>query len=214
MSRGFFITGTDTGVGKTWTALSLLHDLNQRGLSTAAMKPVATGCKLTAQGLRNSDAERLMAGASVKLPYSQVNPYPFAPSIAPHIAAAESETPIRVEKIEEIYRSISTSADFVIIEGIGGWKVPLNDQVTMADLVRVLGLPVVLVVGLRLGCLNHALLSSASIISDGANLAGWVANTLNPAMDKLAENIATLTQLIPAPLLGTIPYLPQRSQTG
>lgn len=206
MTLGWFITGTDTGVGKTEIALALMAALQARGLRVAAMKPVASGCIATVQGLCNEDALRLQVQASIRLPYERVNPYAFAPPIAPHLAAAAAGISIDCAQIAGSYGVLSADADAVIVEGAGGWLAPLDDQITMADLAARLQLPVILVVGMRLGCLNHALLSAAAIAQSGQALAGWVANEMSPGMDSLADNVASLRQRLPAPLLGQIPY--------
>lgn len=209
MSAGWFIAGTDTGVGKTTVARALLIALNARGYRTAAMKPVASGCSVTADGLRNADAETLRSTCSVSLAYETVNPYAFEPAIAPHIAAHQAGRPILIPSIVATYDDIVRNRpDRIIVEGVGGWRVPLNDRQTTAELAAALGLPVILVVGLRLGCLNHALLTARDIARSGIVLTGWVANTVTEAMPAMAENIATLRASLSAPLLALIPYAP------
>lgn len=207
MTRGFFITGTDTEVGKTWVSAALLAALAARGHTTAAMKPVSAGCAETAEGLRNEDALILQRHATLALPYEQVNPYAFAPAIAPHIAAARIGRRIDIAPVKAIFNRIGPQADYIIVEGAGGWRVPLNEHETIADLARALGLPVILVVGMRLGCINHALLSCESIAGHGVTLAGWVANGILSDFAELQENIDTLRQRIGAPLLGVIPHM-------
>ena len=209
MSKGFFITGTDTEVGKTWCSLGLMAALQQQGKRVAAMKPVASGCTVMPDGLRNDDALRLQAQASFALPYTQVNPYAFEPAIAPHIAAAQSGAIINLDTIVETLRSIEGKADITIVEGVGGWQVPLNETESVADLARALNLPVILVVGLRLGCINHALLSAESIRAGGCRLAGWIGNVVDAAMAEPQQNIAAIRQRIGAPLLGIVPYQSQ-----
>jgi dethiobiotin synthetase len=204
--RGYFITGTDTGVGKTVVTLGLMHALQSRGNTVVAMKPVAAGCESTPAGLRNDDALRLQQQASIELDYSQVNPYAFAPAIAPHLAAEQAGTQLDIKEICNIYREISMFSDCVLVEGAGGWQVPLNADETLADLACALGLEVILVVGLRLGCLNHALLSAQSIASNGCELAGWVANHILPDVEASAANINALESRLTCPRLGTIPY--------
>ncbi len=204
-TRGLFVTGTDTGVGKTVISLGLMQALQDRGLSVAAMKPVASGCERTPDGLRNDDAVQLQRQASIPLAYEQVNPYAFEPAIAPHLAADQAGQTVEIDKIYDIYQDIASSVDVVIVEGVGGWQVPLNSRETVADLAHGLGLDICLVVGLRLGCINHALLSAQAIESRGCTLAGWVANTLPPAMDALDDNINTLKQKLSSPLLGVVP---------
>ena len=205
---GYFITGTDTGIGKTVVTLCLMRWLQVRGLRVAAMKPVASGCERTPEGLRNEDALQLQRQASMPLDYGAVNPYAFEPPIAPHIAAQEAGEEIRIDTILHDMRQLAGEADIVCVEGVGGWLVPLNGRETVADLAVSLGLGVVLVVGMRLGCLNHALLSARAIEASGAPLAGWVANCMPPAADYLDENINTLKSMITAPLLGVVPAMP------
>ncbi len=204
---GYFITGTDTDIGKTWTSLGIVEALKRRGHTVGVMKPVSAGCAQTGAGLRNEDALLLQRHSNVELAYDQINPYAFAPAIAPHIAAAEAAMRMDIETLHAQFQAIAAQSDCVVVEGAGGWQVPLNDFQTMAELAKRLALPVCLVVGLRLGCLNHALLTVASIRASGLPLAGWVANQLTPEMARLDENIATLERMIEAPLLGRIPYL-------
>ncbi len=206
-SPGYFITGTDTGVGKTVVTLGLMQWLQDRGQLVAAMKPVASGCERGEGGLRNADALLLQRQASMTLPYEQINPYSFEPAIAPHVAAAEAGVRIETDTIAAGCRALLGIADRVCVEGVGGWLVPLNERETVADLAVTLGLEVVLVVGIRLGCLNHALLSARAIESSGLSLAGWVANRLPPDAEYADENIAALEARLAAPLLGIIPPL-------
>lgn len=209
MGRGLFVTGTDTGIGKTWVALGTMAFLRARGFSVAGMKPVASGCRMDAQGLRNEDAELLRAAATSEVPYEQVNPFAFGPPVAPHIAAAEAGVAISLERIAAAYRTLAAGADWCIVEGIGGWLVPLGPRATVADMAARLALPVVLVVGVRLGCLNHALLSVQGIRARGCRLLGWVANVLAPEKAaRPAQNIAALAERIEAPLLGAVPWQP------
>ena len=211
-TSGYFITGTDTDVGKTVITLGLMQYLQQQGKTVAAMKPVASGCAKTSGGLRNDDAVQLLQQSSICLDYDLVNPYAFEPAIAPHIAAAQCGVRIEPEKIQRVYVALTEQADCVLVEGVGGWQVPLNDEVTMADLAVLLGLDVILVVGIRLGCLNHALLTAAAIQSSGLKLAGWVANCLPSIQAEAAdENINALKSMISAPLLGIVPALPRVS---
>lgn len=208
MSAAYFITGTDTDVGKTTIAAGLLHAAKMAGLSTAAGKPVASGCVVTPQGLRNSDALALLAQCSLPLTYAEVNPLAFEPAIAPHLAAREAGVALTVQSLLVPMRHIlDKQADFTLIEGAGGWRVPLADQDNLSDLAMALGLPVILVVGVRLGCINHALLSAEAIARDGLQLAGWVANIIDPKTSRLEENLATLAERLPAPCLGRVPKL-------
>ncbi|MDH5191666.1 MAG: dethiobiotin synthase [Gammaproteobacteria bacterium] len=206
MKQGYFITGTDTGVGKTLVSAGMMALLKSRGLRVGGMKPVAAGAQQTKSGLRNEDAELLLSMASVKTDYSLVNPYLFEPPIAPHIAAEETAQTISLEIIKDSFDQLSQQADCVVVEGAGGWLVPLNDQLSMANLAQQLGLPVILVVGLKLGCINHALLTAEKIMADGCVLAGWVANQIDPDMQCVQENIQSIQKRIPSELLGFIPY--------
>jgi|TARA_B110000259_G_scaffold618_2_gene855 dethiobiotin synthetase len=203
-----FITGTDTDVGKTVVACGLLAAANQQGLRTAAIKPVAAGCEVTEQGMTNSDALQLQAAASHKLSYQQINPIALVPAIAPHIAAAEAGVRMSASRLVGYCRGVSLMpVDLVVIEGAGGWRVPINSRETLADVARELECSVVVVVGMRLGCLNHALLTMEAIRRDGLQIAGWVANILDTDMPRLQENIDTLKQCINEPCLGTVPRL-------
>ena len=205
----YFITGTDTDAGKTTVASGLLHLARQHGLSTAALKPVASGSEQTAEGLRNSDALNLWAECSLELAYEAVNPFAFAPAIAPHIAASEAGVALSVDSLyPHVQALLQRNADFALVEGAGGWRVPLNLEEDLADLAIACQLPVILVVGVKLGCINHALLSVEAIVNDGLPLAGWVANVVDAQTSRLEENLATLQARMPAPCLGTIPRLP------
>ncbi len=211
MKAGWFVTGTDTEIGKTLVAAGLLHALAERGIRAAGMKPVASGCRRTAAGLRNDDAETLLRASGVEAAYEVVNPFAFEPPVAPHLAAAGAGETIRLERIRACCERLRAAADVVVVEGVGGWRVPLDDDLTVADIPRALGLDVILVVGIRLGCLNHALLSVESILGAGTKLAGWVANECAPGSLLVAANIAALRARIAAPLLGTVPYLEDTS---
>lgn len=206
MSGGWFVTGTDTGVGKTLVSRLLLEALQRAGHSAVGMKPVASGCHVTAAGLRSDDALELMAVSGVMADYADVNPYALASPCAPHIAAQEMGVAIQPERILESFRRLQQKSPWVVVEGVGGWRVPLGERLTMAEVAHDLGLPVILVVGLRLGCLNHALLTAEAIRRADIPLAGWVANLIDPAMTHVPENITTLAQKIEAPLLAQIPY--------
>jgi dethiobiotin synthetase len=206
--RGYFVTGTDTGIGKTRVSTGLLKALAKSGLTTVGMKPVASGAEMTQHGLRNQDALALQSAASLKRPYGLVNPYCFAPPVAPHLAAREVGVEIGLKTILDAYVGLCRDADAVVVEGVGGWQVPLSDELTLPDLARALGLPVVLVVGMRLGCLNHALLTARALRADGLRLAGWVANAIAPDFQRADENLATLRTALGAPLLGRLPHAP------
>lgn len=208
MREAYFIAGTDTDVGKTTIAAGLLHAARQLGLSTLAAKPVASGCEVTAKGLRNSDALALIDESSIKLPYDQVNPFAFEPAIAPHLAAREAGVALNVSALREaMHQVLAQGADFTLVEGAGGWRVPLSDHANLSDLAIALKLPVILVVGVRLGCINHALLSAEAIARDGLQLAGWVANIVDPRTSRLEDNLSSLAERLPAPCLGRVPWL-------
>ena len=207
MNKGYFITGSDTGCGKTEVTLALMHLLRARGERVLGMKPVAAGCAPTPEGLRNDDARRIQAAGSHPVAYPAINPYAFESAIAPHIAAARRGEAIRIDSLATAFRALARQADRVVVEGVGGWRVPLGPDGAVSDLAARLALPVVLVVGLRLGCINHALLTAEAIIADGLTLAGWVANRVDPQMAAAEENLATLERMIPAPCLGYLPYL-------
>ncbi len=201
--NAYFVTGTDTGVGKTFACCALLHRFAQDGHSTIGMKPVAAG--LDEQG-RNEDVELLRAASSVAAAPELVNPYAFSSPVAPHLAATEEGRDIRFAPIHQALGALRQQADVVIVEGVGGFRVPLGPEGDSADLAQTLGLPVILVVGMRLGCINHALLTVEAIQARGLKLAGWIANCIDPAMLKREENIATLLESINAPLLGTVDF--------
>ncbi|MDD1013675.1 dethiobiotin synthase [Pseudomonas rubra] len=208
MSRAYFIAGTDTDVGKTTIAAGLLHAARQAGLSTLGAKPVASGCEVSSKGLRNADALALIDESSLKLPYEQINPFAFAPAIAPHLAAREAGIALSVQSLLAPMREVlAKGADFTLIEGAGGWRVPLSDEANLSELAVALKLPVILVVGVRLGCINHALLTAEAIARDGLQLAGWVANIIEPRTSRLEENLASLAERLPAPCLGRVPKL-------
>ncbi len=208
MSRpaGFFIAGTDTGVGKTRAAVATVRALVRQGLKVAVMKPVAAGAAATAAGLRNEDALALIAAANVPAEYALVNPYCLRAPISPHLAAAEERAAIEIAPLAQAFGALARRADCVVVEGAGGWLAPIGAQETMADIARALGLPVVLVVGLRLGCLNHAQLTARAIEAGALRLGGWIANHLDPAFERLAENVATLERLLGRPPLAFIAH--------
>lgn len=199
-----FVTGTDTEIGKTHVACALLRSASARGLRCAGFKPIAAGAAENQQGqLRNEDALALMAASNVELPYERVNPVCFKPAIAPHIAAKMEDISVDVDNILTCEKQISSQCDLVVIEGAGGWRVPINEQMDFADLVALAGWPVVLVCGMRLGCINHSLLSAESI-ARRANLLGWVANVLPPRQTALEDNLLALQRRMPAPCLGRL----------
>lgn len=203
----YFITGTDTDCGKTLVTLGFMQLCLERGLKTAGMKPVAAGALLTHEGLLNPDALAIQGLSNPALSYAEVNPYCFEPAVAPHLAAKLAGASIDLGTIKGQYHQLCKSHEAVVVEGAGGWKVPLNDEQDTADLCRQLDLPVILVVGLRLGCINHALLSVEAILASGQPLLGWIANHIDANMSLAEDNIQTLKQRINAPLLGRIPRL-------
>jgi dethiobiotin synthetase len=203
--RGVFVTGTDTGVGKTLFSAALLLQLGANGVNAAACKPVAAGCRRERGQLINGDAELLAGVAPFGAPLAVVNPVALEPAIAPHIAAAEAGIRLDAAALAEACRAAAEGAEYLVVEGAGGWRVPLGPEGTLAEVAVALGLPVVLVVGLRLGCLNHALLSAEAISADGLALAGWVANPLDPAMPRRDANVATLARHLGAPPLAELP---------
>ncbi|HUX89549.1 MAG TPA: dethiobiotin synthase [Gallionellaceae bacterium] len=199
----YFVTGTDTGVGKTLASCALLHAFAAQGKRVAGMKPVAAGCD--EDGL-NEDVKNLRAATNILATLGQINPYSFIHPVAPHIAAYNAGVRINFDRILESYYELESQAELVIVEGAGGFQVPLNDTQDSADLTIAFGLPVIVVVGMRLGCLNHALLTVRAINDCGLKCAGWVANVLDPGMAALDENILALQQRIDAPLLGIMPH--------
>lgn len=205
--KGLFVTGTDTDCGKTEVSLGLMAAWQRRGFRTLGMKPVATGCKPGPHGLQNADALRLQAQGSSQAPYGLVNPYAFAPPVAPHIAAGQAGVEIALGAIAGAYRTLAAESDRVVVEGVGGWRVPLSTCLSVSDLPEALELPVLLVVGLRLGCLNHALLTVESIRAHGSHLAGWVADTMDPRMLEGDANLATLAALLGSPCIGVVPWM-------
>ena len=204
MNHAYFLTGTDTEIGKTFVTCALLRRARQLGLNAAGLKPVAAG---TDAAGRNDDVENIRAASSVTLPLEVINPYRFAPAIAPHLAAAEAGVAIDFSRIAAACAEARQQTDLLIVEGVGGFRVPLGVDRDSADLAVALGLPVILVVGLRLGCINHALLTAEAIAARGLRLAGWVANRIDPDMVRVEDNIAALRQRIVAPLLGSVPRI-------
>lgn len=206
LKKKYFVTGTDTDVGKTFITCALLAKARQKQWLSGALKPVAAGCESVDGTLRNSDALQLQAGATLSLPYQTVNPIALQEPIAPHIAAQHDGKTLQVARLEGFVKgAMMTPADLWLVEGAGGWLVPLNPRETLADLAVALGMPVILVVAIRLGCINHALLTAAAIRQAGLPLAGWVANCIDEKTPALDENIATLSTLLPAPCLGQVP---------
>lgn len=207
MSERYFLTGTDTEVGKTVASCALLQAVNRLGLRTAGYKPVASGSEITPAGLRNSDALALQRNSAVSLRYEQVNPYTFEEPTSPHIVSADEQRPIDAQTLSAGLRELETLADWVLVEGAGGWYTPLSPSLSFADWVVAERLPVILVVGVKLGCINHALLTAQAVQQAGLRLAGWIANDVTPPGRRHQEYMATLTRMLPAPLLGEIPWL-------
>ncbi|MCL4471515.1 MAG: dethiobiotin synthase [Gammaproteobacteria bacterium] len=206
MKKAYFITGTDTNVGKTLIASALLRAFVSRGFRAVGMKPVAAGCEETTGGLRCADVESLRAAGNVAAPPELVNPYALVLPVAPHIAAERAGVEIGIGTVLDAFRRLQAMSDVVVVEGVGGFMVPLNRREDTADMAQRLGVPVILVVGMRLGCLNHALLSAQVMKQRGLRLAGWVANQIEPGMPFLRENVAALEHGLQAPLLGEVPY--------
>jgi dethiobiotin synthetase len=206
MTHAFFIAGTDTGIGKTHASCTLLHALRAAGQVACGMKPVASGCMETADGLRNEDALALLAAGSAPLPYARVNPVALRDPLSPHLAAAHEGVTIALPPLRAAFDALCAEHDAVVVEGVGGWRVPLAPGLFASDIARAWQLPVILVVGLRLGCLSHALLTAEAIVADGRPLLGWVGNRIDPSMDAPDENIATLRDLLPAPCLGILAH--------
>ena len=209
MKHGYFVTGTDTGVGKTLISSALVHHFAISGYSAVGLKPVAAGCEWKEGRLLSEDVAQLRAASNVVLPLEVTNPYAFEPPLAPHVAADMAGQCIEMPPILQAFAQAADVADVVVVEGVGGFRVPLNEHEDTADLAAKLGLPVILVVGMRLGCLSHALLTVECIQARGLNLAGWIANTIDPQMSAFKENLQSLEKRIPAPCLGVVSYQPR-----
>lgn len=207
MKSAWFVAGTDTEIGKTFASCALLHAARGAGRSAVGMKPVAAGAD---EHGCNEDVEALLSASSVALPRAWINPYLLRSPIAPHIAAAEEGIAIAPRTILDAYGSVSQAAEVVVVEGVGGFRVPLDERYDTADLACDLGLPVILVVGTRLGCISHALLTAEAIVRRGLPLAGWIANHIDPGMLRREENVAAIAARLEAPLLGVIPFLAHR----
>lgn len=214
MKKAYFITGTDTGVGKTLVTGALLHAFARQGSKVVGMKPVAAGCEATPHGLSCEDVEQLRAQSNVAAPLNLVNPYAMASPIAPHIAAEQAGVEISLETIDRAFHQLRAMADVVVVEGVGGFMVPLNAAQDTADMAEMLGLPVILVVGMRLGCINHALLTAQAIRHKGLRLAAWVANRTDPDMSAFDENLRFLKTHLAAPLLCVVPHLAEASPSA
>lgn len=217
VTERYFVTGTDTEVGKTVASAALLQAARLLGKTTAGYKPVASGSEMTPEGLRNTDALALQRNSSLALAYSAVNPYTFAEPTSPHIVSADEDRPIDFSVLSSGLRDLETQADWVLVEGAGGWFTPLSDEQTFADWVQAEQLPVILVVGVKLGCINHAMLTAQAVQQAGLRLAGWIANDVVAPGKRHAEYLATLKRVLPAPFLGEIPWLAdgaEQAETG
>ena len=212
MIKRWFVTGTDTEVGKTVASCALLQAATDAGYRTAGYKPVASGSEMTPAGIRNSDAQALQRNSSVKLDYEQVNPFAFLEPTSPHIVSAAEKRPIELSKISAGLEALASQADWLQVEGAGGWFTPLSQTATFADWVIQEQLPVILVVGVKLGCINHAMLTAHAVQNAGLYLAGWIANDVQPTGKRHAEYIATLREVLNAPMLGEIPFCPQLNE--
>ena len=206
MNHGVFVTGTDTGCGKTRVSLALIAQLRARGVRVGGFKPVAAGSDRHDGKLRNDDALALIAASGLDVSYRVANPYCFEPAISPHLAAAEAGIKVEAGAILAARDELASGCEFLVVEGAGGWRVPLGPRLDMQGLALELGLPVLFVVGLRLGCLNHALLSEQSILASGARLLGWIGSQVDPGMARLNENIATLNAGLSRSCLGILPH--------
>ncbi len=205
-TRSLYVTGTDTGAGKTVASTTLLHALRGQGLRAVGMKPVASGCTREADGWRNEDALALLAASEPRPAYADLNPFALPEPLAPELAARDAGVVVSLPPLLAAHARLAAQADAVVVEGVGGWMAPLAHGLMQADLVRALDVPVVLVVGLRLGCLNHAFLTARAISADGARLAGWIASEVDPGMARMDDNMALLAAGLPAPCWGRLPH--------
>ena len=201
-----FVTGTDTGVGKTVVSAALLHAFRAHGRRAVGMKPVASGCERAPEGWRNEDALALQAASDPRPPYDDVNPYALPAPLAPEIAARDAGVDVQLGVLVSAFERLHPLADMVLVEGVGGWSAPLTATLDQRHLVQELRLPVLLVVGMRLGCINHALLSARAIAADGLHLAGWIASHVDPAMERVEDNLAMLRERMPAMCWGVLPH--------
>lgn len=205
MQQGYFITGTDTNVGKTWTTIALMRYFINQGKSVAGMKPVASGCFIDNGKLKNDDALLIQANASLMIDYDLINPYAFEAPISPHLAGLKN--PVDLDRVKTGFDQLKSFADIILVEGAGGWYAPLTEREDIRDLAKMLALPVILVVAIRLGCINHAKLTFEAIRLNGIDCAGWIAVCTDPEMLKPEDNILTIKNALAAPLLGILPYL-------
>ena len=204
----FYVTGTDTGIGKTFASCALLHALRAQGLRAVGMKPVASGCERIDGEWKNEDASALQRAGEPGIAYADINPFALEHPLAPELAARDAGIEVALPPILDAYARLAAQADAVVVEGVGGWAAPLSASLMQADVVRALRLPVLLVVGLRLGCLNHALLSARAIAADGAQFVGWIGSHVDPAMERVEDNLAMLRERLPAPCWGVLPHAP------
>ncbi|MEC6795602.1 dethiobiotin synthase [Photobacterium sp. S4TG1] len=207
MHKAYFVTGTDTDVGKTVCSCAILNAAQQKNIAIVGYKPIASGCEKTRQGLRNSDALLLQQASPVSVTYDEVNPYGFYRPVSPHIAAAEESKAIKFDVLSQGLAHLKTKSDCVLIEGAGGWRVPVNNTDYLSSWVKQEQLPVILVVGVKLGCLNHALLTAEAILADGLPVVGWIANCIEPKTDNYTAMITWLEQQLPGKKIAEIPYL-------
>ena len=207
-TRSLYVTGTDTGAGKTVASTALLHALRGQGLRAVGMKPVASGCTREAGGWRNEDALALLDASDPRPAYADLNPFALPEPLAPELAARDAGVAVTLPPLLAAHARLAAQADAVVVEGVGGWMAPLAPDLMQVDLVRALDLPVVLVVGLRLGCLNHAYATARAIAADGARLAGWIACEVDPAMARIDDNVALLAARLPAPCWGRLAHDP------
>jgi len=204
MEKGYFITGTDTNVGKTWATIALMRHFKSRGKSVAGMKPVASGCLMRDGRLKNEDALLIQENASVPIDYDLINPYAYEQPVSPHIAGVKN--PVKLDRLAAKFELLKKMADIVVVEGAGGWYTPLNESEAVSDLAKTLALPVIMVVAIRLGCINHARLTYQAIGQSGVNCAGWIAVCTDRDLLNRDENIQTIKAVLDAPLLGILPY--------
>ncbi len=207
MGRGVFVLGTDTGVGKTFCSVLLIRALKKQGLKVSAMKPIASGSQQTAEGLRNNDALLLQKHANVELSYEQVNPYAYHDPISPHIAAEKEQNPFEIAVVKENFVEACSKSDIVLVEGVGGWRTPFSEKISSVDLVRELNIPVIMVVGLKLGCINHALLTAEALKRDQVNILGWIANDITGKNLARSETIETIARQVTMPLIANLSRL-------
>lgn len=201
-----FVSGTDTGIGKTYASAALLRHWRGQGARVLGMKPVASGCELTDSGLKNEDALQLIAAADAQVPYETINPFALRDPLAPELAAANDGVQITLAPIETAYAALRTASDHVLVEGVGGWLSPITTTMDQKDIAHALNLPVIMVVGVRLGCVHQARATARAIVGDGCRLAGWIANEIDPEMDAFAENLAILERVLERPPMAVLRF--------